>query len=71
MEGQFCFCDTEDCNKETCDPSQCDCAYADPNSCVKPTEPTWEPSSSTTTSGGPIIKASIFLFILTTIFNMF
>ena len=71
MDGQFCFCDGDDCNKETCDPTRCDCVYSDPDSCVKPTEePTTKQSTSTiqtsttTSSSGSIFHASIYLFPL-------
>ena len=33
MDGQMCFCDEDDCNKNTCDPTDCSCTYADKNSC--------------------------------------
>ena len=49
MNGQMCFCDEEDCNKDTCDPTNCDCVYADPNSC----------------NSGSIIQTSVSLCILT------
>ena len=58
----MCFCDEEDCNKDTCDPTNCDCVYADPNSCNSGTPTTMD--TPTTTSSGSIFQTSVSLCIL-------
>jgi len=62
MDGQFCFCDKDDCNKQSCDPTNCDCVYADQNSCNGGT-PTTLDTPTTTSSSGSILQTSIILCI--------
>ena len=48
VDGQFCFCDKNDCNIETCDPVNCDCVYADPDSCINQASSTTKATTKTT-----------------------
>jgi len=39
FSGEFCYCNTDDCNVQTCDHRFCDCPYSDPNECIKTIDP--------------------------------
>ena len=39
VTGDFCYCDSDDCNVQTCDPKDCDCPYSDPNDCDQHLKP--------------------------------